>query len=189
MAEGSGPQTPCAPETPFGSSQRLIPAGLYQRPRFRTHGGGHGPSLSSRIGVRGDPRFREGRRWVRTRNRFRSMTAGSPPLSGLDSTGFRGVRRDRDPDRRPAARPSYRHTRPSYRHTRTCSGYPCGRSTEAAAGDARNKSGHDGGGRPGMTGRGHDGKGSGRRLRTETGYVHAVGLGGRGDDRGPSVSV
>ena len=69
---------------------------------------------------------------------------------GLDSSRFRGVRRDQDPDRRPAPRPSYRHTRPSYRHTRTCSGYPCGRSTEAATGGARNKSGHDGGGRPGM---------------------------------------
>ena len=33
---------------------------------------------------------------------------------------------------------------PSYRHTRTCSGYPCGCPVEAMAGDARNKSGHDG---------------------------------------------
>ena len=39
----------------------------------------------------------------------------------------------------------------SHRHTRTCSGYPCGRPAEAAKRDARNKSGHDGEGRSGMT--------------------------------------
>ena len=56
---------------------------------------------------------------------------------GLDSTGFRGVRRDRDPDRRPASRPSHRHTR-------TCSGYPHDRPAEPLERDTRNKSGYDG---------------------------------------------
>ncbi len=63
---------------------------------------------------------------------------------GLDSTGFRGVRRDRDPDRRPAARPPSRHARPPYRHTRTCSGYLSQAAPPGGRMDTRNKSGHDG---------------------------------------------
>ncbi len=74
---------------------------------------------------------------------------------GVDSTGFRGDRRDWDSDR-------CLTSQPSHRHTRTCSGYPYGRPTEAVAGDTRNKSGYDErtclepveGGRPGFTGKG-----------------------------------
>ncbi len=40
---------------------------------------------------------------------------------GLNSTGLGGVRRDRNSDRHPAARPRSRHTRLPYRHARTCS--------------------------------------------------------------------
>ena len=36
--------------------------------------------------------------------------------------------------------------RPFFRHGRTCSGHPCRRPAEAVERDARNKSGHDGGG-------------------------------------------
>ncbi len=57
---------------------------------------------------------------------------------GLDSTGFERVPSDRDTDQRPASQPTPRHAR-------ACSGHPCGRAAEAVEGDARNKSGHDGG--------------------------------------------
>ncbi len=56
--------------------------------------------------------------------------------------------------------PSPCHASP--RHARTCSGHPCGRAAEAVEVDARNKSGHDGEGRSGMTegAFGHDGGGA-----------------------------
>ena len=58
---------------------------------------------------------------------------------GLDSTGFRRVRWNRDLDRRPAHGPSSRHAR-------TCSGHPLPPLPLHGRMDARNKSGHDGGG-------------------------------------------
>ena len=66
---------------------------------------------------------------------------------GLDSTGFRGVRRDRDSDRRPAAQPCSRHTR-------TCSGYLSQAAPPGGRMDTRNKSGYDERGRSGLSGKG-----------------------------------
>ena len=81
-------------------------------------------------------RFRRTAAWMPgTSPRLSGLDLGDR-AHGLDSTGFRGVRRDRDPDRRPAARPCSRHTR-------TCSGYPYGRLAEPLERDTRNKSGYD----------------------------------------------
>ena len=149
-------------------------SGLYQRHRLRTHGktaahivapdlpapaqaGDPGPSLGPggsfssracpppaaavarvrdgpRLGGRGDG---GGGSVIGSGQRPRVLDFADR-AHGLDSTAFRRVPPDRDSDRRPASCPSYRHAR-------TCSGHPCGRAAEAVEGDARNKSGHDGG--------------------------------------------
>ena len=72
---------------------------------------------------------------------------------GLDSTGFRRVRRDRDSDRHPASRPCSRHTR-------TCSGYLFEAARPGGRMDTRNKSGYDEKGAFG-----HDGQKADRRRR------------------------
>ena len=74
----SSPRTPIRGPSPAlstclsGANEALPRASILYRPAVRASTFRDGP----RIGVRGDPRFREGRRWVRPRNRFRSKTAG-----------------------------------------------------------------------------------------------------------------
>ena len=117
-----------------------------------------------------------GRRWLRPRNRFRSTTAGIIPAAstsdsclllvmpglvpllsgsalagraqGPASTGFRGVRRDRGPDRRPRPGPQTVMPAPHIVMPGLVPGISLHRFSRDGRMDARNKSGHDGRGRP-----------------------------------------
>ena len=161
---------------PHTGGRKQDPISLYRRPGRRVSTDPEPPAAGATPqGDRGGPRLREGRRqgaFSMSRNpapqvpyrRRRAVThSESLPVLFLRRPGPRAYRIHTSPRggvalHIPTACPRESGGRPGscstpLRHARTCSGYDEG---------------------AGMTGRGHDGKGPDRRLRAETGCLHAA---------------